>query len=51
MQGIMQQYANPPEKIKTCGGIVFSRQLYYRQQTIIEKERLSIDVTMEKVVR
>jgi hypothetical protein len=32
-----EQYANPPEKIKTCGGIVFSRQLYYRIQVMLEK--------------
>jgi hypothetical protein len=34
----MKQYANPPEKIKTSGGIVFSRRLYYPVDNVLEME-------------
>jgi hypothetical protein len=51
MRGIINQYANPPEKIKTRGGIVFSRQLFYQVQMMSEKSKLSIDVIIETVVR
>jgi hypothetical protein len=37
MRVIINQYANPPEKIKTFGRIVFLRQLYYRIQVMVEK--------------